>query len=79
MDDAVNACRLAMNGGVVAGGGSALYFARMGLSTYPEDLDLHVKKLFGLGLSAPITAIIQNAGNDTGEIPIHRYGQYICV
>jgi chaperonin GroEL (HSP60 family) len=50
----------------------------MGLSTYPEDIDFHVKKLFSLGLIAPITAIIENAGNNTGEIPIHTYGQYIC-
>ena len=78
VDDAVNACRLAMNGGVVAGGGSALYFARMKISQHPEDVDFHIKKLFNLGLLAPITTIIQNAGNDTGEIPIHTYKQYIC-
>jgi len=78
VDDAVNACRLAMDSGVVAGGGSALYFARMKLSQHPEDVDYHIKKLFNLGLLAPITAIIQNAGNNTGEIPIHTYKQYIC-
>jgi chaperonin GroEL (HSP60 family) len=63
---------------VVAGGGSALYFAQMSLTPYPEDVSRHIGKLFCLGLEAPITAIIENAGNNTGEIPINKYGQYIC-
>ncbi len=78
VDDAVNACRLAMDGGVVAGGGSTLYFSQMELEPYPEDVSRHIGKLFALGLEAPIRTIIENAGNNTGEIPIHTYGQYIC-
>tara|TARA_R110000851_G_scaffold46344_7_gene112761 strand:- start:447 stop:1985 length:1539 start_codon:yes stop_codon:yes gene_type:complete len=78
VDDAVNACRLAIQSGVVAGGGSSLHINSKLIQPSYVDEDNHILTLYQTALSAPITTIIQNAGNDTGVVPIHKYGQYVC-
>ena len=59
VDDAVNACKLALSSGVVIGGGATLYRAAEGLNEYGDVADL-----FRDALKTPLRTIINNTGEE---------------
>ena len=59
VDDAVNACKLALESGVVIGGGATLYRAAEGLNEHGDVADL-----FRDALKTPLRTIIRNAGEE---------------
>ena len=79
VDDAVNACRLALESGVVIGGGATLHRASFNI----ED-DTMVGRLFKDALTKPLDTIVENAGKNI----LPRYGglsdieegntEYVC-
>ena len=62
-DDAVNACKLALESGVVIGGGATLYRAS---KDFEEDDE--VGSLFIKALQTPLRTIVENAGVDVDNI-----------
>ena len=76
VDDAVNACRLAVKSGVVIGGGATLYRAAQALS---EDNEGDILDLFVKGLMTPIMTIRENSGNTMlGDVFHVGEGSYVC-
>jgi chaperonin GroEL len=78
VDDAVNACRLALESGVVIGGGTALYHAAQALREAGYSGD--VFELFENGLLTPLTTIRHNSGSDmVGKIVLFvGDNTYVC-
>jgi len=63
VDDAVNACKLALDSGVVIGGGAELFRATEYLQDItPENEDNIISDLFYKGLTTPLETIVENAG-----------------
>jgi chaperonin GroEL len=67
VDDAICAVRASKDGGVVAGGGTALYHGMMAL-----DLDIVTSK----SLLSPISKIISNAGKSADDVWIGKMYKY---
>ena len=77
VDDAVNACRHALESGVVIGGGATLYHASLALSEAGFNGDIF--ELFVNGLLTPITTIRENSGNTMlGDVFHVGKGSYVC-
>tara|TARA_R100001163_G_C5068428_1_gene208687 strand:+ start:166 stop:1701 length:1536 start_codon:yes stop_codon:yes gene_type:complete len=78
VDDAVNACRHALDSGVVIGGGATLYHASQALSEAGYGGD--VFELFESGLLTPIKNIITNSGSTRWEGSKYSLdkGYYMC-
>jgi chaperonin GroEL len=71
VDDAVNATRAAMEEGIVPGGGIALFNTIPAIT--PEKLETGsvsaaVYKILSRALKAPLSAIIQNSGEEPGSV-----------
>jgi chaperonin GroEL len=71
VDDAVNATRAAMEEGIVPGGGIALFNVIPAIT--PEKLETGsisaaVYKILSRALKAPLSAVIQNSGEDPGSV-----------
>ena len=75
VDDAVNACRHALDSGVVIGGGATLYHAAKALREAGYDGD--VFELFVNGLLTPITTIITNSGATNTRYSLGK-AYYMC-
>ncbi len=75
VDDAVNACRHALDSGVVIGGGATLYHASQALSEAGYGGD--VFKLFESGLLTPIKTIITNSGSVDRKFSLGKE-HYVC-
>ena len=77
VDDAVNASRLALESGVVIGGGADLYRATTHI--VPDDGDGPIFELFRKALAIPLETIIENSGKNTPPIHVIASGRdYIC-
>ena len=64
VDDAVNACKLALESGVVIGGGATLW--RYAESMEIEDAKtLPVRLLFKKAMQTPLNTIVENTGATT--------------
>jgi len=72
VDDAVNACKLALESGVVIGGGATLYSAADEL-----DEEGDVADLFRDALRTPLRTIVSNAGLDKTPIGVNKVA-YVC-
>ncbi|QGM46797.1 Hsp60 family chaperonin [Methylocystis heyeri] len=70
IDNALNAARMAREGGVVAGGGVGLYRSQSALSTFRGDnLDqTHGVAIVKRALTEPLRRIVENAGHDAHEV-----------
>jgi len=75
VDDAVNACRHALEAGVVIGGGATLYHAAQALRKAGYDGD--VFELFVNGLLTPITTIVSNSGAENTRFSLGK-AYYMC-
>ena len=75
VDDAVNACRLALESGVVVGGGAALYHASQALRKAGHSGE--VFELFVNGLLTPITTIVSNSGAENTRFSLGK-AYYMC-
>ena len=73
VDDAVNACKLALSSGVVIGGGATLYRAA-------DELDEHgdVADLFRDALKTPLRTIISNTGDEPNLGLVLSGENYVC-
>ena len=73
VDDAVNACKLALSSGVVIGGGATLYAAA-------NELDEHgdVADLFRDALKTPLRTIISNTGDEPNLGLVLSGENYVC-
>ena len=79
VDDAVNACRLALESGVVVGGGATLARIATILSSNDgvssllgEDYNKDVLNLFCDALTTPVMTIMKNAGEDIDKEEIYE-------
>ncbi len=74
VDDAVNACKLALESGVVIGGGATLYRASTAF-----DKDDEVGSLFIKALQTPLRTIAENAGGlDDDMLKLLSPYAYVC-
>ena len=74
VDDAVNACKLALSSGVVIGGGATLYRAS---KTFEEDDD--IESLFITALQTPLRTIMENVGGlDDNILHLKDDYAYVC-
>ena len=80
VDDAVNACKLALESGVVIGGGATLW-------RYAESMDIEdaktlaVRLLFKKAMQTPLNTIVENTGATTfpsSDSRLVNEGLYIC-
>ena len=80
VDDAVNACKLALESGVVIGGGATLW--RYAESMEIEDAKtLPVRLLFKKAMQTPLNTIVENTGATTfpsSDSRLVNEGLYIC-
>ena len=80
VDDAVNACKLALNSGVVIGGGATLW--RYAQSMEIEDTKtLPIRLLFKKAMQTPLNTIVENTGATTfpsDDSRLVNEGLYIC-
>mgnify|MGYP003649424553 CR=1 FL=1 len=74
VDDAVNACRLALESGVVVGGGATLARIATILRSKWQDCHEyeHTLNLFCDALTTPVMTIIKNAGEDIDKEEIYE-------
>jgi len=75
VDDAVNACKLALESGVVIGGGATLYHASQALRKAGHSGE--VFELFVNGLLTPITTIVSNSGATKTRYSLGK-AYYMC-
>ena len=71
VEDAVAATRAAMEEGIVPGGGIALFNVNLGLGSKKDSASLVAKsawEILSRALEAPLSAIIQNSGENIGKI-----------
>lgn len=71
VDDAINATRAAINGGIVPGGGLALAYASRNLSKDATPGAAVLRR----SLEAPIRTILQNAGRDSETLAKVNFGK----
>jgi chaperonin GroEL len=77
VDDAVNACKLALESGVVIGGGADLYRATNHI--VPDDGDGPIFCLFCEALTNPIQTIVENSGQPERTYHFLKSNRdYIC-
>ncbi len=76
IENALNAARIARDGGVIAGGGIGLYRSRSALSTLRSDnLDqTHGVAIVERALDEPLRRIVENAGFDAHEVMFELRG-----
>jgi len=77
IDDAIKACRAAMEGGYVAGAGTALYFAGKAIENVVRDnyIDKEAARLLSESFKTPMTKIAENAGFSERLTAVKSYGQ----
>ena len=70
VEDAVSATRAAMEEGIVPGGGIALFNVNLDLGSKKDQASPVVKsawEILSRALEAPVSAIVQNSGENTGQ------------
>tara|TARA_R110002020_G_scaffold27051_1_gene87141 strand:+ start:530 stop:2062 length:1533 start_codon:yes stop_codon:yes gene_type:complete len=77
VDDAVNSCRLALESGVVIGGGAALYGAANDIGPLADEAG-DVADLFRDALRTPLRTIIRNTGDEPNPTLILHGENYVC-
>lgn len=72
VEDAVHATKAAMEGGIIPGGGIALYNLKdiniQPNKTYDKEIAVAVEKIFRSAMVSPIAAIIENSGESSDDI-----------
>jgi len=83
VDDAVCAVRSAIEEGILAGGGSALFHLSFELDKYKGDkYDEIARRVIGAGMRAPMCQILENAGLDelvADMVGNSKYGEGVDV